>query len=78
MRDIYFNLEETLSEILFDNNVYLKEIPLIAELAVDLAQDCVGELGTLKESLIVDNELCLISDEEKIELRKKIYKNTWV
>lgn len=74
VRDIYFNLEETLSEILFDNNVYLKEIPLIAELAVDLAQDCVGELGTLKESLIVDNELCLISDEEKIELRKKIYK----
>lgn len=37
----YINVSKTISDILFDGEVYLEEIPLIAQVALDLSQNCV-------------------------------------
>lgn len=70
---LYFELETIIKEMLFDGNVYLREIPLIAQLSIDLSQECVGDKLTLKNELLKSTNLSLISDTEKIELKKKLY-----
>lgn len=70
---LYFELEDVLTDMLFDGKVYLREIPLIASLMIDLTQDCVGDKLTLKKELEADSKLALLSDNEKIALRKKLY-----
>lgn len=70
---IYFELESILKDMIFDGNVYLKEIPLIAQLSIDLSQDCVGDKLALKNELLADSCLSLIDDEEKIAIRKRLY-----
>lgn len=70
---IYFELESILKDMIFDGNVYLREIPLIAQLAIDLSQDCVGDKLTLKNELLENSNLSLIDDEEKVTIRKRLY-----
>lgn len=70
---IYFELEQVLADMLFNGDVYLREIPLIAQLAIDLSQECVGDMLTLKEQLIADSTIGLITNDEKVRLRKRLY-----
>jgi hypothetical protein len=70
---LYFELESILSEMIYDGNVYLREIPLIAQLSIDLSADCVGDKAVLKANLLANRELCQISDSDKILLKKKLY-----
>lgn len=70
---IYFELESVLADMLFNGDVYLREIPLIASLAIDLSQECVGDMLTLKNQLIASNTLGLITDSEKVDLRRQLY-----
>lgn len=72
-KSIYFELEEVLSDMLFAGLVYLREIPLIAQLTLDLTGDCVGDKAILKEELLASNNLALIPDDEKVALKKKLY-----
>ena len=72
-QSIYFELKTILEDMLFDGNVYLKEIPLIAQLSIDFTQDCIGDKLTLKNKLVAESQLSLIPDDEKIALRKKLY-----
>lgn len=72
-KDIYFELKKVLGDMLFDGNVYLREIPLIAQLAIDFSQECIGDKLTLKNELVEKSELSLITDTDKIALRKKLY-----
>lgn len=71
---IYFELQDVLMGMMYDNLAYFVEIPLIAHYGMDLTQDCVGDRLTLKNQLIEDSELCLIPDTEKIKLRKKLFR----
>lgn len=71
---LYFELENILRDMIFDGNVYLREIPLIAQLSLDLSQDCVGDKLTLKNELLESSKVSLISNDEKINIRKKLYK----
>lgn len=71
---IYFELQDVLMGMMFDNLVYFHEIPLIAQYGMDLTQDCVGDKLVLKNQLIEDSELCLVPDTEKIKLRKKLFR----
>lgn len=70
---IYFELETVLSDMLFDGYIFLREIPLIASLAVDLSQECVGDMLTLKNDLVQSNTLSLVTADEKIALRRRLY-----
>lgn len=70
---IYFELETVLKDMIFNGDVYLNEIPLIAQLNIDLSQHCVGDKLVLKNELEAESKLSLIDDTEKIALRKKLY-----
>lgn len=70
---IYFELESVLADMLFNGDVYLREIPLIASLAIDFSQECVGDMLTLKNELIRTNTLGLIDDNEKVTLKRQLY-----
>lgn len=71
--ELYFELKNILADMLFDKNVYLREIPLIAQLAIDFSQDCIGDKLTLKNELLAKSKLSQITDDEKIALKKKLY-----
>lgn len=69
----YLRINEAISNILYSGYVYLKEIPLIAKLSLDLSQDCVGELATLRQELIEQKTLCQIPLTEQVALKRKFY-----
>lgn len=72
---LYFELENILRDMIFDGNVYLREIPLIAQLSLDLSQDCVGDKLTLKNELLESSKVSLISDDEKLILERNFIKS---
>jgi hypothetical protein len=51
---VYLEIELVMSEILFSGNVFLEEIPLIAQVGVDLSQNCVGDMLALKNNLMAN------------------------
>ena len=53
----YLEIELVISEILFSGNVYLEEIPLVAQLGVDLSQSCVGDMLALKNTLLANTTI---------------------
>lgn len=71
--DIYFELESVIKEMLFDGNVFLNEIPLVAQLSLDLTGKCVGDKLQLKNEILADIKKCQITNEEKVKLRRKLY-----
>jgi hypothetical protein len=54
---MYLEIELVVSEILFSGNVMLEEIPLIAQLGIDLSQNCVGDMLALKNSLVANTTI---------------------
>jgi hypothetical protein len=51
---VYIEIQLVISEILFSGNVYLEEIPLVAQVGADLSQNCVGDMLALKNQLIAN------------------------
>ena len=70
---MYLDTELVISEILFSGNVFLKEIPLIAQLGVDLSQNCVGDMASLRDKLIANTTLNQVPLTEQVALKRKIY-----
>lgn len=62
-----------ISDLMFSGNVYLKELQLIANVSVDLSQDCVGDMLALKEQILEGIKPEGVDLTEKIELKKQIY-----
>lgn len=71
--DSYLRIEEVISDMIYSGNVYLEEIPLIAQLALDLNQQCVGDMLVLKNTLIAGQTINLIPLTEQVELRRKLW-----
>lgn len=61
------------SDLMFSGNVHLSELPLIAQVSVDLSQDCVGDMLALKEQILEGLKPEGVELTEKIELKKQIY-----
>jgi hypothetical protein len=61
------------SDLLFSGDVHLRELPLVAQLSVDLSQDCVGDMLALKEQLLKDTTVNQVELEEQVQLKKDIY-----
>lgn len=70
---MYLEIELVVSELLFSGNVMLEEIPLIAQLGVDLSQSCVGDMLALKNSLVANTTINQVDLNEQIALKRKLY-----
>ena len=69
----YINVSKMISEILFTGEVYLEEIPLIAQLSLDLSQQCAGDVSTLRDKLLSNATVNLVSLNDQIALRRRLY-----
>ena len=69
----YLEIELVISEILFSGNVYLEEIPLVAQLGVDLSQSCVGDMLALKNTLLANTTINQVPLTEQVALKRKLY-----
>ena len=69
----YLEISLVVSEILFTGNVYLEEIPLIAQLGLDLSQSCVGDMLALKDTLVNNTTINQIPLTEQVALKRKLY-----
>lgn len=70
---MYLEIELVMSEILFSGNVYLEEIPLVAQIGVDLSQSCVGDMLALKNNLMANTQINQVDLTEQIALKRKLY-----
>lgn len=69
----YLEIELVVSEILYSGNVLLEEIPLIAQLGIDLSQNCVGDMLALKNSLMANTTINQVDLNEQVALKRKLY-----
>ena len=69
----YLEISLVVSEILYSGNVYLEEIPLIAQLGIDLSQSCVGDMLALKDTLMSNTTINQIPLTEQVALKRKLY-----
>ena len=71
--DDYINVAKVVSEILFNGELYLEEIPLIAQVGLDLSQKCAGDVATLRDVLLNEATVNQVSISDQIALRRKLY-----
>lgn len=69
----YLEIELVVSEILFSGNVFLEEIPLIAQLGIDLSQNCVGDMLALKNTLTANTTINQVPLTEQVALKRRLY-----
>lgn len=69
----YIEINTVINEIIYAGEVYLEEIGLMANLALDLTQDCVGQMLELKNELISSATVNQIPLTEQINIRRKFY-----
>lgn len=69
----YIEINAVINEILYQGEVYLEEIPLIANLGLDFSQQCVGEMAALRNTLVNNATINLIPLNEQISIRRKFY-----
>ena len=70
---VYIEIQLVISEILFSGNVFLEEIPLIAQVGADLSQSCVGDMLMLKNQLIANTTVNQVDLDEQVALKRKLY-----
>ena len=70
---MYLEIELVVSEILFSGNVYLEEIPLVAQVGADLSQSCVGDMLALKNNLMANTQINQVELNEQIALKRRLY-----
>lgn len=70
---VYLEIQLVVSELLFSGNVMLEEIPLIAQLGLDLSQNCVGDMLALKNSLVANTTINQVDLNEQVALKRRLY-----
>ncbi len=69
----YVQVSRVISDLLFSGEVYLEEIPLVAQVGLDLSQKCAGDVATLRDVLLNNATINLISLNDQIALKRKLY-----
>jgi hypothetical protein len=69
----YISVAKVVSDTLFGGEVHLEEIPLIAQVGLDLSQKCAGDVATLRDNLLNKATINLVSLNDQIALRRKLY-----
>jgi hypothetical protein len=70
---MYLEIDMVVSEILYSGNVFLEEIPLIAQLGIDLSQNCVGDMLALKNNLMANTTINQVPLTEQVALKRRLY-----
>lgn len=70
---MYLEIQLVISEMLFSGNVMLQEIPLIAQLGMDLSANCVGDMLALKNTLLQNTTINQVDINEQIALKRRLY-----
>lgn len=69
----YLEVAKIVSDTLFSGEIYLEEIPLIAQVGLDLSQQCAGDVATIRDTLLNNATINLISINDQILLRRRLY-----
>jgi hypothetical protein len=70
----YLEISKVISDTLYSGEVYLEEIPLIAQIALDFSAECAGDLKQLRDQLLYDNTLNQVSLNDQVALRRALYR----
>lgn len=69
----YLEVNKVISEMIYSGEVYLEEIPLIAQVGLDLSAECAGDVETLRQELLSNATLNQVSLSEQISIRRRLY-----
>ena len=69
----YVQLSKVLSDSLFNGEVFLEELPLVAQVGLDLSQKCAGDVASLRDKLLNEATLNQVNLGDQIALRRKLY-----
>lgn len=70
----YLEVSKIISETLFSGDLFLEEIPLIAQVALDFSADCAGDMKNLRDELLYNATLNQVSLNEQVALRRALYR----
>lgn len=69
----YLQVSQVISGMFYGGQVHLNEIPLVATLALDLNQPCVGDLLAMKNTILANTTISQVDMDERVALRRKLY-----
>ena len=69
----YLQIADVISDIIYSGEMYLKEIPLIASVGLNLSDECAGDLLDLKNELLSNALISLVPLSEQVDLKRKLY-----
>ena len=70
----YLEVSKIIAETLFSGDLFLEEIPLIAQVALDFSADCAGDMKNLRDELLYNATLNQVSLNEQVALRRALYR----
>lgn len=70
---VYTDAPGLLSELLYNGEARLKEIPLVAQMGLDLGAECVGDMLALKQTLLEGASMDRLGPEEAVRIRRRLY-----
>lgn len=69
----YLQIADVISDIIYSGEMYLKEIPLIASVGLNLSDECAGDLLDVKNQLLSNALINLVPLTEQVDLKRKLY-----
>lgn len=69
----YLKIADVVSDILYSGEMYLNEIPLIASVGLNFADECMGDLLDVKNELLSNAVVNLVPLSEQVDLRRRLY-----
>lgn len=69
----YLEVSQVVADMIYSGEIYLNEIPLIAQVGLDLSAHCTGDLENLRQELLNNATLNQVSLSEQIAIRRKLY-----
>ena len=69
----YLETNKVISEMIYSGEVYLEEIPLIAQVGLDLSAECAGDLENLRQELLNNATLNQVTLSDQISIRRRLY-----
>lgn len=69
----YLETNKVMSEMIYSGEVYLEEIPLVAQVGLDLSAQCAGDVETLRQRLLTNATINQVSLSEQVNIKRKLY-----
>lgn len=69
----YLETNRVMSEMIYSGEVYLEEIPLVAQVGLDLSAQCAGDMETLRQRLLTNATINQVPLSEQINIKRRLY-----